>query len=49
MHRVPLFTILGLGLTLGGCNGANTSESASESAGATDSSSRDISGRSVQT
>jgi hypothetical protein len=39
MHRVPLFTILGLGLTLGGCNGANTSESASESAGATDSSS----------
>ncbi len=36
MHRVPLFTILGLGLTLGGCNndtGTSDSASASESAG----------------
>ena len=38
MHRVPLFTILGLGLTLAGCNGDKTdsdSNSASDSASGT--------------
>lgn len=37
MHRVSFFTILGLGLTLGGCNDGNKSES--ESASASDSAS----------